>query len=239
MTESHHRLGSVHLGNERDIWVRTPENEDETTALLVFLDGELYRDRVQAPVIVDSLHAEAKIQPAISVYVSYASPAARWIECPCHPPFAAFIIEELMPWLECLHPQIRRCTERVLIGLSYTGLAASHVALQTASPFTVVISQSGSYWSDDGWLTREYARLKTPRPVRFYLEVGLRETQTNIRHTVDVLQVMSQLDAVCQFGTVLKEQKHVVHFKEFDGGHEFTWWSHTLPAALCWAVPYR
>lgn len=239
MSESRHRLPSAHLDNERDIWVRLPAAGTTAEVLLVFLDAELYRERVGSPAIVDSLEASGHIPPAIVVHVSHASTEARWLECPCHPPFAAFVIDELMPWLARQHPEVARCTERVLIGLSYTGLAASFVALQPSSPFTSVISQSGSYWSDDEWLTREYASRPPTRPVRHHVEVGRRETQTQVRHKEDVLQVASQRDAVHRFRDTLERCGYVVNFHEFDGGHEFDWWRRTLPDALCWAMRSR
>lgn len=236
MNEIRHRLRSAHLGNERDVWIRPPLDGVAAEVLLVFLDAELYRDRVKSHEIVDALEAAGDVPPAWVVHVSHHSVDARWVECPCHPPFASFVIAELMPWLADLHPETRALRERVLIGLSYTGLAASFVALQPDQPFTTVISQSGSYWWEDGWLTRHYAALPVARPVRFHLEVGDRETQAPVRHKEDLVQTTAQIDAVRAFRDALLDRGYEVHYSEFDGGHECGAWARTLPAALRWAT---
>jgi enterochelin esterase family protein len=206
---------------------------------VVFLDAELYRDRVGTPAIVESLETEKEICPAWCVYVSHATPAARWIECECHAPFAAFVRDELMPWLEKLHPEIRACDERVLAGLSYTGLATSFVAKHAGSMFSTVISQSGSYWWDDCRLVRNFAALQSPLPVRFHLDVGRRETQENVQHKEDVLQVISQIEGVRRFRDALLATGHEVNYHEFEGGHDFACWKETLPLALRWALGKR
>lgn len=203
----------------------------------MFLDGELYRDRLGSPALVEALEAAGEIAPALVVHVSHASLAARWVECPCHPPFARFVLEELMPWLETVAPTMKGCRARVLIGLSYTGLAASFVALQPGSPFTTVISQSGSYWWNNEWLTGASARLRAARPLRFLLEVGSRETQVDIEHKEDVHQAISQIDGVRRFRDAMAAAGHAVSYAEFDGGHEFDAWRRTLPAALRRAAP--
>jgi hypothetical protein len=44
MNESVERLKSVHLQNERTIWIRAPRDRASVEHLTVFLDGELYRE---------------------------------------------------------------------------------------------------------------------------------------------------------------------------------------------------
>ena len=95
-----------------------------------------------------------------------------------------------------------------------------------------MISQSGSHWSDNESLTARYAALTSPLPVKFYLDVGTRETQENIRHHEDAFQVASQIDAVRRFRDALRATGHEVDYVEFDGAHEYTAWRRTLPAAL-------
>jgi enterochelin esterase family protein len=142
-----------------------------------------------------------------------------------------------MPWIEAQHPGACALPARALIGLSYTGLAASYVAFRHPALFSTVISQSGSYWSDDEWLTRQYATLEVALPVRFHLDVGQRETQTDVQHKPGVVQRHSQLDAVRRHRDVLLATGHEVHYREFDGAHEFACWRETLPVALSWALP--
>jgi|HubBroStandDraft_6_1064221.scaffolds.fasta_scaffold417481_2 enterochelin esterase-like enzyme len=237
MPEAHHLLKSAHLGNERSVWVIPPRDPTLSAQLAVFLDAERYRNRVGAVALLDKLTTAGALANTLFVFMSEQSAEARWRECPCHPPFARFINEELLPWLESHQAGANAASERVLIGLSYTGLAAAYVALQAKGRWTKVISQSGSHWSNDGWLTTQYQNLTQPLPVEFYLDVGIRETAENVRHHEDVLQVVSQIDAVRRFRDVLRATGHTVNYVEFDGGHDYSAWCQTLPGALRWALP--
>jgi len=236
MIESSTTLKSIFLGNERTVWVRRPAGGVAPQHLVIFLDAEIYRGKVDAIATLDRMAAVGAIPPALVVFVSSESEAARWKECPCHPPFAKFVAHELLPWLVRTYPTIRHCQHRVLIGLSYTGLAATYLALHSPDAVTKVVAQSGSFWWHDGWLAGQFAKLKSPLPVSFYLEVGIRETAANIRHRPDVLQVIPQVTGVRQLRDVLRRSGHRVLYSEFDGSHEYLKWKETLPAALIWAL---
>lgn len=237
MSETHHRLKSLHLDNERSLWLLAPKDGRKPSRLAVFLDAERYRDKVGAPSLLDEAISAGEFGDTLFVFVSDQSPGARWRECPCHPPFAEFVNGELPAFLETVHPGITAARERVLIGLSYTGLAAAYAAFSAPTRWTRVISQSGSHWSDDEALTARYAALTSPLPVKFHLDIGTRETQENVRHREDVLQVASQIDAVRRFRDVLRATGHEVDYVEFDGGHEYAAWRLTLPGALKLALP--
>ncbi len=234
MPESVASLQSTHLNNERTVWIREPRNAARARHLTVFLDGEWYRERVGAVEILNT-HA-ADLADSWFVFVSSHSEAARWRECPCHPPFAAFIADELLPWLEQHHPTLAHARTRTLIGLSYTGLAAAFIACERPGFFHKVISQSGSFWWNDTWLIHAFETPPTRLHTAFYLSVGTRETQENLQHRPDVLQKISQLEGVRRFHNTLRELDHRVHYAEFDGGHQFECWRADLPKALRWAL---
>lgn len=237
MSEHIHRLASTCLRNERTVWVLAPEGGGAPVRdLVVFLDGELYREWLWAVPMTQGLVASGAVDPAWFVFVSNQSVEARWRECPCYPPFAEFIAGELLPALEQWYPEIAQVRRRTLVGLSYTGLAAAFVAKERPGVFSRVISQSGSFWSNDCWLAEECRKLAAPLPTAFWLEVGTRETQTNLQHRPDVLQVVSQIEGVRRFRDSLRETGHTVEYHEFDGGHEAAAWARTLPGALTWAL---
>jgi len=238
-SESLHVLKSAHLGNERNVWIRRPALPDEGCPLVVFLDAELYRDRVGAIGVLNDLEGRGAIRPAFYVFVSSQSVEARWRECPCYPPFARFINDELVPWIEIAVPEVKAQTQRTIVGLSYTGLAASFVALDEKSCFSTVIAQSGSFWSNHCWLTKQYRASATALPAEFYLDVGLEETATNVRHKEDVLQDISQIEGVQGFRDALIARGYNVKYVEFQGGHDTACWRTTLPVALVWALRAR
>jgi enterochelin esterase family protein len=224
---------SVHLRNERLIWVLPPRDPASAAHLTLFLDGELYRDRVGASSVISSLQGD--VADSWFVFVSMQSDEARWRECPCYPPFATFVATELLSWLSAQYPELRLVRNRTLIGLSYTGLAAAFVAKESPGVFQRVISQSGSFWWNDCWLSEQY-RLGAPVPTDFYLDVGTEELDENVRHREDVMQLVSQTEAVREFRDVLRLRGHSVSYVEFEGGHDFTAWRQTLPGALRWAL---
>jgi enterochelin esterase-like enzyme len=228
------RFKSVHLQNERLIWVRPPRDRSSAGHVSIFLDGDLYRDRVGANSVIDSLQGD--IADSWFVFVSTASVEARRLEGPCYPPFARFVAEELLPWLSIQHRELRRVRTRTLIGVSYTGLAAAFVAKECPGIFQRVISQSGSFWWNDCWLPEQY-RASARVPTDFYLDVGTQERAENVRHREDVLQVVSQIEGVQRFRDALRLTGHSVRYVEFDGDHDFAAWRRALPEALRWALP--
>ena len=123
MNPSEHRLRSEFLGNERSLWILEPTDPQAPADLLIFLDGEYYREGVDAPGVIARLQAEGAIGNVLVVFVSMESVASRWVECPCHEPFAAFVNEECLPWISGRYPHLTN--KRVIAGLSYTGLAAA------------------------------------------------------------------------------------------------------------------
>jgi enterochelin esterase-like enzyme len=67
------------------------------------LDGRFFHFAIQAPVILDNLLADGQIRPFVAVMVD--NPGATWQESmtirekelSCHPPFAAFLDQEVIP----------------------------------------------------------------------------------------------------------------------------------------------
>jgi enterochelin esterase-like enzyme len=236
LPESVAQIVSKHLRNERTIWVQPPRDPKHCNHLTVFLDGEIYRDQFKIGVLLDALASKGTIADSWFVFVSNHSEEARWRECPCYPPFPMFVIKELLPWLERRHPWIRRAKHRTIVGVSYTGLAATFVVQQYPGSFQTIISQSGSYWSNHCWLIEQIRRRRSPL-ARFYLDVGTRESEPNVRHRPDVFQEVTQIDSVRMLRDLLVAQRNVVKYVEFRGGHTVASWKKTLPAALEWAVP--
>lgn len=226
-------LASVHLRNERRIWIRQPRDPRTARCLTLILDAELYREKVAASEAIDELGEG--VADSWFVFVSTCSFEARWWECPCHPPFASFIVDELLPWLAARYPGIGAVERRVIVGLSYTGLAAAYLAIERPGVFQRVISQSGSFWWNDCHLVERMRQ--TPRlPTSFYLDVGKREVQTNVQHRPEVLQVVAQVDGVRRFRDALLAKGQEVRYVEFDGAHDCRYWKLTLPGALRWAL---
>ena len=232
MDEQTLTIRSQALGNERTVWIAPPLDASTCDTVAVFLDAELYRGRVEAPRTLNKLRQERRVGDVWAVYVSHRSQEDRWVECPCNPAFAEFIGVELIGSLCRTFPLFARVDHRVLAGMSYSGLAAAYAALRHPTVFQAVICQSASFWWNDQWLVREYARIGSAVKARFFLAVGTKETQRGLQHRPDVCQAISQREAVHAFRDVLAGLGIPVEYLEFEGGHGMTGWAETLPPFL-------
>ncbi len=203
-------------------------------ALLLFLDGELYRDRVGAEASVDRARADRTLgahADARCAFVAHGGPEARHADFTCRSAYNRFLLEEVLPRLGRA-PRTRRT---VLVGLSLSGLAAAYAHLSHPDAFSCAVSQSPSAWWDDGWFARHLVDL-APSRARLYLSVERQETERDVRHPPTALhQATGQLDSVTHLAEVLPSEGASVSFSTFDGGHDPACWAAQLPAALAWA----
>lgn len=232
------RLRSDILGNERDIWTYIPPGYSSTAepySLLLLFDGGAYTSWVPTPTILDNLLAEQRIAPLVAVFVGNAGQAVRNRELPCHPPFAEFLAQELIPWVRQRNHVTDDATRTVIGGSSYGGLAAAYAGLRSPDLFGNVLSQSGSFsWkpadeAEYGWLTRQFASNET-LPLHFYLEIGLPEAGGHER-TLDEAHP-GPVAANRHLRTVLQAKRYLVSYAEFTGGHDYVCWRGTLAEGL-------
>jgi enterochelin esterase family protein len=160
-----------------------------------------------------------------------SDPATRGIELPCDPPFADFLAKELVPWSRENYHTTLEAVRTIVAGSSYGGLAAVFAALRYPEMFGSVVSLSGSFgWrpkdeTEPEWLAKQVAA--SPKlPLRFYLEVGLMESST-------------QIDANRHMRDVLREKGYPVGYSEYDGGHAFLNWSGGMANSLLFLMPAR
>jgi enterochelin esterase-like enzyme len=225
-----YRISSKLLNNEREVWVQAPlaGANVASAGLAVFLDGEYYLTRFDAPRTMLSLQRDESLPPMWSIYVAAGDQAVRWPESFCNEYFAAFICDELVPWARA-----RTGTKRMglLVGVSLTGLSAAHIALSRPGVFSRVLCQSASFWWELGKLSTEVAQW--PRSAcRFRISVGDEETQTDIDHGSGLFQVDSQLESNRRMRDALLKHGFSVSYSEWPGGHKAESWRRELPADL-------
>lgn len=219
------------LGTTRIAWVDRPDIP--TKDCLVWLDGELYADRVQAPDAIAEVRSTGSLHPFTNIYLPNVNGSGRHPNYTCNDAFAEFLAEEVPPWIE---KEIGNFERLFLCGLSLSGLQAIHTALRHRGVFAGVLAQSPSAWWEDERLlsTLEPA---DGDPTRFWLSVGTRETREDLTHPPTPLhQKSSQLDSVRRLAGGLKKAGYLLHLHEFDGGHDPAAWKEELPAALSWLL---
>jgi enterochelin esterase-like enzyme len=230
---------------ERRLWVYTPPGYAPSGGagyeFLIVFDGGSYLNEIPLPKILDALLAEGKAPPTVAVLIDNASGAARLEDLANRGRFAAFLGEELVPWVRQRWNVTRDPRRTIVTGSSAGGLAAAYVALKRPDLFGNVLSQSGAFWrgnegSNDPpweWLTSQYA--STPkRDIRFWLDVGTLESQGALGG-----EAPSILEANRRLRDALRKRGYAVTYAEVPGGsHSPSTWRQRLPAGIAaLAVP--
>jgi len=227
-----HKIPSTHLSASRQA-VYYPATAGASKDCLLFLDGELYTDRVKAPVILNESQASGLLSPVACVYLPNVSAAGRHADYTCNEDFASFLAEEVTQWIEREVAQFERL---FLCGLSLSALQAVFTTLRHPGVFAGVLAQSPSAWWEDEWLRNALPTMSAP-PQRMWISVGLQELQTNASHPpTPLLQKASQLDSVRRLSSALKGGGHDVYSNEYNGGHDSPYWAAELPQSLAWLI---
>lgn len=232
-------IPSAQGGRTRRVWVYTPPryapDADAPYGLLVVFDGREYVEDIQLPKILDGLLAAGKAPPLVAVLTDNATGAARLEDLGNRARFAAFLGDELLPWVRS-HWTVTRDPRRTIVtGSSAGGLAAAYVAWKRPDLFGNVLSQSGAFWrgnegSNDPpyeWLTSQYAAAPK-RDIRFVLEVGALESQGALGGVAP-----SILEANRRHHGALRKRGYDVTYAEVSNGrHSQESWRERLPAAI-------
>ncbi len=225
-------IASKAVRGDRTVWVQRSTLRDPRTIFL-FLDEELYLERVKANAMIDGLQEELRFPSASAVYLSYGKVADRHVDFTCSRRFSEFLIEELVPWVERnVHP----FEHIVLCGLSLSGLAALYASLEYPNAFSGVLSQSPSAWWNHEWLSMNLPPSGDVSP-RIWLSVGNQEIQEHVTHAPSNLyQRVSQNFSCRRVAQGLQAAGHSVYFSEFDGGHDPVCWAGELAESLFWLL---
>ncbi|MBP2401368.1 enterochelin esterase family protein [Streptomyces syringium] len=194
-------------------------------AVAVLLDGEMWGPVLDFGDALDSLLAEGRIPPTVTLLVDTMGRDRRMADLSCSEEFVDWLAEVLLPWATREYGATADPARTVVAGQSAGGLTAAFAAFRRPERFGNVLSQSGSFWWPDGtefdsgseWLTRQFA-VTERTAVRFRLEVGLQEWMLlpQNRHLRDVLQARG----------------YEVSYEEFNGGHDYACWRGGLAAGL-------
>jgi enterochelin esterase-like enzyme len=219
------------LGGPRPVTVYRPAGTPaEGLPVLVVFDGYIARHVLRVHTILDNLIAAEAIPPTVALFVS-SFEASRERDLQPARPIHTFVAEELVPWARTRLGAGPDRHRNLIAGVSRGGLAAAYVGLCAHEVFGGVIAQSGSFWWPsplDGppcWLIREVTR-HPQVDVRFYLDVGVRETMPGPGGAPD------QLTVVRQMRDTLTGHGYDVAYTEYVGGHDYVNWRRTFADGL-------
>ncbi|MET0417759.1 MAG: alpha/beta hydrolase-fold protein [Actinoplanes sp.] len=224
-------LNSRALGGDRRIAVYRPAGlPTEGLPVLVVFDGFLARRVLNIPTVLDNLIAADRIPPMTALFVSNFA-ATRDDDLRPADGVLGFAAGELMPWARERLGAGLDGRANIVAGASRGGLAATWLGLRAPDVFGAVIAQSGSFWwptpaeGEPGWLIREVPR-RPVSDVRFYLDVGQRETVPGPGGAP------SQLTVCRAMRDALRGHGFRVGYHEFSGGHDYINWRRTFPEAM-------
>lgn len=228
----------------RHAWVYTPAGYPGSCGgecnLILAFDGSMYLDEMPIARVLDSLVAARKTKPAVAVLFDNGEPPGRINDLANSSRFAAFVANELMPWVRSHYAVTHSPEKTVITGTSAGGLGAAYVAMRYPALFGNVLSQSGAFWRGNEasnsppyeWLTDHFAA--SPKlALRFFLDVGSRETGGALGGAAPSL-----LNANKRLSTVLKSKGYVVDYYEVPGGqHSPEWWRTRLAPGIAALLP--
>jgi enterochelin esterase-like enzyme len=217
---------------ERTVWSLAPPAARPTAAVL-FLDAELYLERVGAAPVVRRLQERQAIPAAVAVFLSGGGAAARHDDFVCRPEYARFVAGDLVESVREEHPSL---TEIVIAGLSLSGLAAAYAATRHPAVFRAAVCQSPSFWWERGRFAEELAAAPQAGP-EFWICVGSRETDVGLSHPPSGLrQGLTQIAGCVSAAAALRAKGYRLSYREYDGGHDPKCWRDDLSLALPWVL---
>jgi enterochelin esterase family protein len=227
-----HILVSASGEYQRKVWLRR-DSRGSSSTLGVILDAEYYLEKMSALAVLKQRESSDASPRVTWLFVSNLENAARHADYICNARYAAFIARDVVAWCQRRDPALAP-GGHLICGLSLSGLAAAHLVLSHPAVFDAAVCQSGSFWWNEEWLTRQVAA-EPNEPKRFWISVGAREHGAGLSHAPSgMYQGVAQEAACLRFHEALKRKGHDSHFHAFDGGHDTKCWSSELPAALEW-----
>ena len=222
-----HTLSDSALGYTRTLHLlRGPA--DQPQRLCLFLDGELYLQKMDVLPVLKSLLERDTLPPATFAFIDHENMKTREQDYTCNDQFGRFVVEKVLPWLHQEIPNLQP-GQHLIGGLSLSGLASAWLSLQYPEHFPGCLSQSGSFW----WNDQHFAKTATQHPplkTRFWLSVGNEETE------VDEPPEVSQIEGVKNAILALKPLGATIHYHEYHGGHDLKYWRAELEQAFLWLL---
>ncbi|MEM6532758.1 MAG: alpha/beta hydrolase-fold protein [Myxococcota bacterium] len=231
-----HKLPSTTFGDTRELQVYLPARfrRNRQYPLLIVHDGIDYMRFASFQDVLDNLIYSLEVRPLI---VALTQSPDRLNEYAANDRHAAYVMDEILPFMREGYPLVDEPQARGLMGASFGAVASLHTAWRNPGVFDRLLLQSGSFaFSDIGRHKRSPVfdpvarftnafRAKPGRPSeRMYLSCGIYESLIyENRSLVPKLQ----------------SQGIDVRFEEARDAHNWENWRDRLRNGLSWLFPGR
>jgi enterochelin esterase family protein len=208
---------STNLGNSRTIRIYTPPGYDSSSdsyPMMLFHDGLEYVTLASANNVLDYLIWQRRIQPIIAVFVPPVNRTQEYAGS-LQGAFTAFIISELLPYIDARYRTITDPVRRATLGASYGGNIALWLAYSHPEVFGNVAPQSSYIQSSisSGFQNGPFLNL------RLCLDLG----------TYDIPDLIPM---VRSFVTTLQQRGYIYQYVEYHEGHSWGNWRAHIDNAL-------
>ena len=218
----------------RDVQVYMPARfrRNRRYPLLIVHDGADYLQFADLKIVLDNLITRLEIPAMIVAMIQSPDRLREYAGDDRH---AAFLSEELLPFMAAAYPLIYEPAARAIMGASFGGVAALHAAWRYPELYGRLLLQSGSYaFSDIGRHRRgpvfdpvarfmnEFRERPGVPAERIYMSCGIYESL--------IYENRSLLPR-------LQEQGIEVRFEEVRDAHNWENWRDRLRNGLSWIFP--
>ena len=173
-TFEEHVIQASGMPGGRKVWTPTATAANACRAV-VFLDAEIYIERVKAAAVVSGLNNAEEI---VAVFISDDSAAARHTDYTCNTQYSEFKVNDVLPWAAARYPR-SSIDPAVVVGLSLSGLAAAFLAARFPRHFRAAVCQSPSFWWEKDKFVEFVPSVAGPE---LWISVGDKETTQGESH---------------------------------------------------------
>ncbi len=213
---------SANLRNFRTVKIYLPpgyRSSADSFGVILFHDGLEYLNLAKAKNVLDYLIWKNRIQPLIAVFVPPVNRQEEYAGS-LKSAFAAFMVEELMPYVDSHYRTSKNPSRRATIGASNGGNIALYLGLHHPDVFGKIAAQSSNVQVPifTGFLNGPKLNLQ------FYLDVG----RYDIPELIPLVQNLHQL---------LTSRGYLCRYRVFNEGHSWGNWRAHLDQVLEFFFP--
>ncbi len=213
---------STNLNNSRTIKIYTPpfyQTSNEHYPVILFEDGLNYLNEGRAQNIIDYLIFKNRIRPLIAVFVP---PVLRSLEYAddLREEYMAFVVEEVMPWVDTRFRTLTDPAHRAVMGASYGGNISLWIGVNHPEVFGNIGAQSSRVRS---YVLDEF-RSRPKLELKIHFDMG----------TYDFDFMIAEVDSLASF---LASQGYVYQLLRVKEGHNWRNWRARVDDALEFFFP--